>query len=72
MKLRPSDLRRVGTTRPHVYAGPKGVGMVWSINGDVRGTDGTATFSYVGEADTATEAKRIFCDWHNRKQQGRE
>ena len=71
MKLRPSDLRRVGTTRPHVYAGPKGAGFVWSA-GDLSGTVGTEAFSYVGEASTAAEAKRVFCDWYNRKQQGRE
>lgn len=72
MMLRPSDLRRVGTTRPHVYAGPKGVRMTWGINGDVRGTDGTDPFTYAGEADTATEAKRVFCDWHNQHRRGRD
>lgn len=67
MKLRASDLRRIGTVRPHVYTGPNGVGFVWS-NGEIRG--GSEQFTFVGEASTAAEAKRVFCDWHNRRQQG--
>jgi hypothetical protein len=71
MKLRPSDLKRVGSVVPHCYTGPEGVRMTWGAAGDVRGTDGAGTFLYAGEADTAQQAKRVFCDWYN-NQQGRD
>lgn len=70
MKLRPADLKRVGTTLPHCYTGPEGVRMTWGAAGDVRGTDCAGTFLYAGEADSAQQAKRVFCDWYNR--QGRD
>ena len=75
MRLRPSDLKRIGAQIPHVYiyTGPNGVGFLWSRMDGIRGTDGTKgtdgleLFSYVGEASKATEAKRCFCVWYNRQ-----
>lgn len=66
--LRPSDLKRIGSTTPHCYVA-QGVRMSWSAVSGMCGTDPNGDWCIVGEAATATEAKRIFCDWYNRKKE---
>lgn len=61
--IRVSDLKRVGGSDNWTADG--GYRMRWSV-GEVRGTDGSGVFQLVGEADTAQQAKRMFCDWVNK------
>lgn len=66
-RLRPSDLKRVGGGSVHVYTSRSGQRMNWSCTtGQVTGSDWAGDFQLAGTAETATEAKRVYCDWFNR------
>ncbi|EJG2205142.1 hypothetical protein B7O29_RS19420 [Morganella morganii] len=41
--------------------------MNWSaISQQVHGSTPAGEFGFAGEAESAVEAKRIYCDWFNR------
>lgn len=65
--IRPSDLKRVGGGSIHVYTSTTGHRMNWSaISQQVHGSTPAGEFSFAGEAESAVEAKRVYCDWFNR------